>query len=58
MGSGNTKDGFIDIFLETTQPIYTAGTYVDGTVYINCKASRDYRMLNLKLDGIEHVHWS
>lgn len=49
MGSGHTKDGFVDIFLETTQAIYVAGSYVEGTVYINCKDSRNYRALNLKL---------
>lgn len=38
--------------------MYTAGTYVDGAVYINCKSSRNYKMLNIKLEGGEHVEWS
>ncbi len=58
MGAGTTKDGYIDMFVETKQPFYTAGTYVDGNVFINCKGLRNYRQLILRLAGVEYVHWS
>lgn len=58
MGSGQTKDGFVDMFLETAQQVYLPGTYVDGIVHINCKDNRNYSLLQLRLKGVEHVAWS
>lgn len=58
MGSGYTKDGYIDIYLETTQHVYCAGSYVEGTVYVNSKAKRNYKTLLLKLQGVEYVYWT
>jgi hypothetical protein len=51
MGSAETKDSYIDIFIETSKACYYAGDYVDGSVYINCKGARPYTNLFIRLEG-------
>jgi hypothetical protein len=48
---GSNKDGFIDMLIEINKPLYTAGEFVDGVVHVDCKDSRNYRALQIKLSG-------
>lgn len=49
MGSGQTKDNYIDIYIETSKPCYYGGDFVEGCVYINCKGNRPYTNLFVRL---------
>ena len=55
MGNSGAKDQHVDIFIETSNPYYVAGEYLEGYVYINAKKDRKYNNLILYLIGDEHV---
>lgn len=58
MGSTESIDERVDIYLELSKPFYYAGEWIDGTVHINCKQVTQYGGLNLRLEGREYCHWS
>ena len=43
--------------MEVSKPIYTAGEFVEGCIYLNAKETRAYRNLVVRLVGNEHVYW-
>ena len=43
--------------MEVHKPIYTAGEFVEGCVYLNAKQTRTYRNLVIRLTGNEYVYW-
>lgn len=58
MGSSFVKDEKLDIYMEVHKPFYYPGEIVEGCIYINAKATRNYRNLIVRLTGVEHVYWS
>ena len=45
MGSGESKDENVDIYMELDRPYYQAGTELNGNVYINAKTNINYGAL-------------
>ena len=58
MGSSYTKDDSVDLYLNTNKQFYVAGEYVEGEVYLNMKANREYSNLNIRIEGVEYVRWT
>lgn len=58
MGSSQNKDEFVDLYMEVNRPYYVAGDTVEGCVYINAKATRNYKNLVIRLRGDEYVEWT
>ena len=57
MGSSQNKDPAVRIYITLAKRVYIAGEMVEGVVHIDCKASRPYKQLYIKLNGSERVHW-
>ena len=55
MGSQNSKDSELDIYMEVNKPFYVAGDYVEGCVYLDVKENRQYKNLVVRLVGKEYV---
>ena len=57
MGSGESKDPNIDIYMQLDKPYYQAGEMVTGNVYLNAKMSVGYDALYIRFTGREEVYW-
>lgn len=57
MGSSLNKDSNISLYVSLAKRVYMAGETVEGVVHIDCKADRPYRLLHIRLEGNENVHW-
>lgn len=49
MGSSNSKDKFIDLYLSTNKQYYLPGDFVEGEAYLDVKDTRNYTSLYLRL---------
>ena len=57
MGSSHTRDPHIGLHMELARPVFVAGEYVDGTIYLDARQTRPYHNLVVRLIGREYVHW-
>lgn len=58
MGASQNKDSYVSIYLSVDRQYYVAGEIIQGEVYLDVKADRNYKSLNLILDGAEAVMWT
>ena len=57
MGSSQAKDKHIDLYMELAKPIFVAGEYVEGAIYLDARRTRPYHNLIIRLTGREYVYW-